>query len=182
MFRSSCRKCSLKNVFSKISQNSQQNTCVRVSFLIQLQDETYNFIKKETLAQVFSSELCDIFEKTFFYSTPPVAASEHCSIALLSTLVVSLIHQTNCLFCTPETIKKLLVKVKWHEIGYLLNHGFSKHTFIVNSKNKKVFSVNHFSVIEFFFFFKISRRDTVSLIRKIAITTRTDIIRRPITI
>ena len=48
------QRCSVKNVFLKISQNSQQNTCARVSFLIKLR--ACNFIKKETLAQVFSSE------------------------------------------------------------------------------------------------------------------------------
>ena len=34
-----------------------------------------NFIKKETLAQVFSCEFCKIFKKSFSYRTPPVAAS-----------------------------------------------------------------------------------------------------------
>ena len=34
-----------------------------------------NFIKKGTLAQMFSSEFCKISEKTFSYRTPPVAAS-----------------------------------------------------------------------------------------------------------
>ena len=36
---------------------------------------TCNFIKKETLAQVFSCEFCEIFNNTFFYRTPSVAAS-----------------------------------------------------------------------------------------------------------
>ena len=31
------RRCSVKKVFLKISQNSQENTCARVSFLIKLQ-------------------------------------------------------------------------------------------------------------------------------------------------
>ena len=39
----------------EISQNSQENTCARASF-----------IKKETLAQVFSSEFCEISKNTFF--------------------------------------------------------------------------------------------------------------------
>ena len=30
-------KCSMKKLFLEISQNSQENTCVRVSFLIKLQ-------------------------------------------------------------------------------------------------------------------------------------------------
>ena len=37
--------------------------------------EACNFIKKETLAQVFSSELYEISKNTFFYRTSPVATS-----------------------------------------------------------------------------------------------------------
>ena len=39
-------------VFLEILQNLQENTCVRVSFLIK------SFIKKESLEQVFSCEFC----------------------------------------------------------------------------------------------------------------------------
>ena len=53
-------------VFLKISQNSQKNTCARVSFLIKLLTDAFNFIKKETLAQVFSCEFCEISKNTFF--------------------------------------------------------------------------------------------------------------------
>ena len=49
-------------MFLEISQNSQENTCARVSFLI----KACNFIKKETLAQVLSCKFCEIFKKTFF--------------------------------------------------------------------------------------------------------------------
>ena len=34
-----------------------------------------NFIIKESLAQVFSCEFCKISKNTYFYRTPPVAAS-----------------------------------------------------------------------------------------------------------
>ena len=40
-------------------RNLQENTFNRVSFLIK-------FIKKETLAQVFSCEFCEIFKNTVF--------------------------------------------------------------------------------------------------------------------
>ena len=40
----------------EISQNSQESTCARVSFLIKLHAKACNFIKKETLAQMFSCE------------------------------------------------------------------------------------------------------------------------------
>ena len=46
------RWCSVKNVFLKISQNSQENIGARVSFLIKLQG-AYNFIKKRLLHRYF---------------------------------------------------------------------------------------------------------------------------------
>ena len=42
-----------KNVFLKISQNSQENICA------------IDFFKKETLAQVLSCQFCEIFKNTF---------------------------------------------------------------------------------------------------------------------
>ena len=67
-------ECSIKKLFSKISQDSQENTCVGVSFLIKLQ--ACNFVKKETLTQMSSCQFCEIFKNTFFYRTSPVTASE----------------------------------------------------------------------------------------------------------
>ena len=40
------RRCSVKEVLVKISQNLQENSCARLSFLIKLQVEACNFIKK----------------------------------------------------------------------------------------------------------------------------------------
>ena len=54
----------MKKVFLEISQDSQESTCVRVSFLIKL-----HFIKKEILAQVFPCEFCEISENTFLQNT-----------------------------------------------------------------------------------------------------------------
>ena len=42
---------------------------------IGLRSQACNFIKIETLAQVFFSEFCEISKNTFSYRTPPVAAS-----------------------------------------------------------------------------------------------------------
>ena len=47
------QRCSAKKVFLEISQNSQENTCPRVSFLIKLQVEACNVIKKDTLDRCF---------------------------------------------------------------------------------------------------------------------------------
>ena len=55
LYRSSHRRYSIKKVLLKISQNLQENTCTRVSFLSKVQPSACNFIKK-TLAQLFSCE------------------------------------------------------------------------------------------------------------------------------
>ena len=61
-------------IYRKISQISQENTCVEVYFLIKLQASGC-FIKKETPTHVFSCEIWDIFKNTFFYRIPLVTAS-----------------------------------------------------------------------------------------------------------
>ena len=60
--RSSHQWCSM---FLKISQNSQENTNARVSFLIKLQAAPATLLK-EILTRVFSSEFCEISKSTFF--------------------------------------------------------------------------------------------------------------------
>ena len=125
--------CSVKKLFWRNSQNSQESTCIEVSFLIKLQfwehlsmtasklaisrpkkssvwygfilewqpfadvlqnrysykfrnihrktpESLYNKVGlqvylKETTTQVFSCEYFEIFKNSFFYRTPPVAAS-----------------------------------------------------------------------------------------------------------
>ena len=76
-YRSSHQRYSVKKVFLEISKNSQENTCARVSFLIKLQPETCNFIKKETLAQVFSCKFWEISKNTFFAEHLRATASAH---------------------------------------------------------------------------------------------------------
>ena len=62
-FGSSRSEVSVKKAFLEIWHNSQENTCARVSFLIQLQ--ACRSIEKEILAEVFSYEFCKIFKTTF---------------------------------------------------------------------------------------------------------------------
>ena len=63
-----------KKVFVKISQNSQEITCARVSFQMKLQAEACNIIKKETLARVFS---CQFYCKVFSTEHLQTTASEY---------------------------------------------------------------------------------------------------------
>ena len=69
--------CSVKKVFLEISQNPQENTCAKVSFLIKLQ----------SLGQVLSCEFCEISKNTFFYRTPLVATSTQMTLELVVILM-----------------------------------------------------------------------------------------------
>ena len=84
--RSSHQMCSVKKVFLKVSQISQENTCARVSFLISLQADACNFIKKETLAQVFSCEFCEISKNTFL--TEHLRCGCFCFLALVEIYAI----------------------------------------------------------------------------------------------
>ena len=75
--------CSVKKVFLEISQSSQKNTCAKVSFSIKLQ-ALGNLIKKETLAQVLSCELCEISKNISL--TEHVWTKEHCASSRSETV------------------------------------------------------------------------------------------------
>ena len=64
------QRCSVKKVFLKISENSQENTCARAWGM-----KSATLSKKGTLAQIFSCEFYEIFKDIFFYETHLVAAS-----------------------------------------------------------------------------------------------------------
>ena len=51
--------------------------------------------KKDTLVQVFSCELCEISESTFFYSIPPAVASDSIRKKLLSFQFIYSLPQKN---------------------------------------------------------------------------------------
>ena len=110
------RRCSVKKVLLKISQNSQENNCVRIFFLIKLQAEAYNFIKKGTLTQVFYYEFWEIFKNTFFDRTPLVAASES----------RSLICQTRMFERHEPNICNVVCRFIWHQNSFLENIPLNK--------------------------------------------------------
>ena len=63
-------------MFLNISQNSQENTCASLFF----NKVAGNFIKKETLVQVFSCEFSKIFKNTFFTEHLRATASKYRSV------------------------------------------------------------------------------------------------------
>ena len=78
---------SVKKVFLQILQNSQENTCVKVSFLIKLLacnclTQVYNFIIKEAPTQEFSCEFSEIFKNTHFEEYLRTTASVKLPIAI----------------------------------------------------------------------------------------------------
>ena len=68
--RSNHRRCSLKKVFLKILQISQENTCARVSFLKGSRPRPAILLKKRLWHSCFPVKFAK-FLKTPFYRTPP---------------------------------------------------------------------------------------------------------------
>ena len=66
--------------------------------------EVCNFIKKETLAQMFFCEFCESLKNTFFHRTRPVAATE---IYFSGTYHLQLIHNTWTIFTKMNKFKCL---------------------------------------------------------------------------
>ena len=56
----------MKKLFLKISQYSQENACVRVSFQSSSGPSDLQLFKKEFPLQVFFCEFCEIFKKAYF--------------------------------------------------------------------------------------------------------------------
>ena len=72
MFRSSHHRCSMKKAVL-FHRKTPVLESWQVIFGVN-KPMACNFIKKETQAQVFSCEFCEISKNTFFYRTPLVAA------------------------------------------------------------------------------------------------------------
>ena len=76
VFRNSRSQTFTKKVFLKILQNTQEITRLGVSFKWGSWLLPCNFIKKETPAQMFSWEFCEIFKSTFFIAHLGVNSSD----------------------------------------------------------------------------------------------------------
>ena len=96
-----CKKGVLRN-FAKFTG---KHLCQSL-FLI----EACNFIKKETLAQAFVCEFCEFSKDTFFYRTPPVAASQQ----LLLSVPRNSVSKTswNCCFYKKQQVWSIWFKTK----------------------------------------------------------------------
>ena len=59
------QRCSVKKVFQEISQNSQENTCARVSFLIKLQARPATLLKKRLWYKCFPVNFAKFLKTPF---------------------------------------------------------------------------------------------------------------------
>ena len=82
------RRCSLKKSALEISQNSEENICAGVLFLIKLQSGGLKLYQKQTLAQVFSGRFCKVFSNAYFEEHLRTVASKKRTIL-----------QLNCFMC-----------------------------------------------------------------------------------
>ena len=88
------QRCSVKQVFLEILENSLENTCARVSFLIKLKEapaqmfscefdriskRPATFLKKRLWHLCFLASFAKFLRTPFFHRIPPVAASVACN-------------------------------------------------------------------------------------------------------
>ena len=59
-------------------------------------------LKKETLEQVFSSELCEISKNTFSYRKPPVAASKYLQMVSVNTVMKDFLYGVKALLLSKD--------------------------------------------------------------------------------
>ena len=105
-----------EKIFLEISQNSQENTCARFSFLIKSQGSACNFIKKEALGQMFSCKYCEISKITFL--------TEHLRA---SAFVLNVLTKATFSLAISQTAS--IVNIFWFQIDFtFLNFWLLAHT------------------------------------------------------
>ena len=119
--------CSVKKLFLENSQNSHENTCSRVSFLIN---------KREALSLVFSYEFWEIFKNSFFHRTPPVADSVFVSNSPSSHFSISKFK-----FCSKKFSKL-------YRILKLRNHMTSEGEKLIIRVTKKSWTVSVIKILD----------------------------------
>ena len=104
-------RCSAETVFLEISQNSQEDTCARVSFFNKVADiRPATLLKKRLWHRCFPVNFAK-FLKHFFYRTLPVGAYMHSSImyTVLSFSIFT-VHIKNLNIQKQCSLKKSVLK------------------------------------------------------------------------
>ena len=143
------QKCSIKKVFLKFLQNSEENTCARVSFR-QICGPVALW-KRDSGADVFLWIFRN-FQEHLFYRTPPVAASEYekmvqkmkgemkktNSFSLYCRLCTSSWSSSTVLFLNFDYFCSVVSK--GYQYVWLFFHCFSSGTIIYRIKFGKLLS------------------------------------------
>ena len=95
-------------------QNSQENTCAKISLLKSCRFQDCNFIKKEPLAQVFSCEFCEMFKNIFFTEHLRTTASVKWKQQIIGRdkLSTAVKFTISYLFLAVSTMYVILRKIK----------------------------------------------------------------------
>ena len=111
-------------MFLEISPNSQESTCARVPFLIQLQ---VSFNKNKTLAQVFSYEFCKISKNIFFKEHIQETAYGWFSTHFLPLAFILYPQKTSCFQGLSNETSCWLKKLSLHKkMKFFIEDFFSK--------------------------------------------------------
>ena len=109
--RSSHRRCFIKKVSIKNSQNSRENTCARVFFLIKLEDSACNLIKKRLWHRYFPENFAKFFTESTFFTALGVCFWEFASV--ISYIILKTANRTNSVILISRCeFGKSLMKVK----------------------------------------------------------------------
>ena len=114
----------MKKVFLEILENSQENTCARVSFVIKLKAEACNFIKKRIWHSCFPVN----FEKLL--RTPFLA--EHLWWLLQNNSRKISLHDTGKDYLAVFPVK-FLVKDQKRSLRFFMYHSWTSNTFKLTS-------------------------------------------------
>ena len=85
---------SLKKVFLKVLQYTQENTCAGISFKQSCRSAAHS-IKKETLVQICLCEFCKVFKRHFFKYIPGQLLLEEHWISLKMTPIAIAVNVSN---------------------------------------------------------------------------------------
>ena len=114
-------------MFLEISQNSEENTCARVSF--------FNKVAGLKL-QVFSCEVCEISKNTFLYRIPLVAASALPWRFFFKTLREQSFKETTDIFIrSRRSIRKKIWLPTTYQIFFSEENSPTETLILLNRKN-----------------------------------------------
>ena len=137
--------CSVKKVFFEISQNSQENTCARVSFLIKLQAPPATLLKKRLWHSCFPVSFAKFLRTPFL--------TEHLRRLLLYSYYITILEGSLCekirkisyiygLFTWTKNIRKKVFQKKTAKLIFADTKNVRKQVFTNSKIALRTYEVN----------------------------------------